>query len=132
MAAILTIFGGSCVAYSVVLLFQLLDEMNVYHTLFKSNENITACAWRTVSSIEFNQSQFAEDLLNKAQKAEYQLLTVLVIYIATMIVAQSLWTSTIYRLMNRIRVGFFIELLHKEMAWYDIHPSTELTPLITE
>ena len=132
MAAILTFFSGTCVAYSVVLLLQLLDEMSLYQTLYKEDGNITTCVWKFASFLELNQSQLAESLLNKSHKVEYQLFTVLVVYIVTLVLAQSLWTTTIYRLMNRLRVGFFNELLHKEMSWYDTHPSTELTPLITE
>ena len=108
--------------------------MGTYQVLFIEGGNVSACVFQIANlsvSID-NESTFAEILSDKADELMYKLLTVAGTYTVTLVLAQSLWTTTIYRLMNRLRVGFFNELLHKEMSWYDTHPSTELTPLITE
>ena len=126
-------FFISCLFY---LPLQLIDEMGIYQTLFIEGGNASSCMFNTSELMDFtntvNKSTYTEILSDHADRLMYTLLAVLGAYIVTLIVAQSLWTSTIFRLMNRLRIGFFNELLNKEMSWYDIHPSTELTPLITE
>ena len=140
VGTILIIISGCGIPLFIYLLSLVFDEFTYYslavsetNSSFNINNQSYFCSNSNMMLRKYILSNDSDSLLQEeVAKLSYYTVILSTVYLFTSIVAKVLWNYSALRQTNSLRINFIQSLLAKDIAWYDLNPSTELHTYLNE